>query len=243
MNTNWFNKWFNSSYYDLLYSNRDETEAEAFIRAILNSIELPEESNILDMACGTGRHSAVMDKLGHYVTGIDLSRRKILEANSRTLDRSEFLIHDMRIPFRINYFRLALNIFTSMGYSGINKDNQLVMNAAASGLIKGGTMVVDFLNPLYVTKNLVEKETIERGNVIFNLTRSIENDSVRKDIKITDGDISKGFVERVQLISKDNFLEYFEQAGLKVNAIYGDYQLNTFVADTSERMIFVTTKV
>ena len=48
----WFEDWFNSPYYHLLYSNRDEQEAAAFIDKLLAYLQPATGAEMLDVACG-----------------------------------------------------------------------------------------------------------------------------------------------------------------------------------------------
>ena len=77
-----YNQWFDSPFYHILYKNRDYNEAEKFIKNILKYLKLKKGSCILDAACGKGRHSIIIEKLGYNVLGIDLSKNsseKIIE--------------------------------------------------------------------------------------------------------------------------------------------------------------------
>ena len=69
----WFKDWFNTSYYHTLYKNRDDKEAERFVKNLVNFTKLPLKSKILDLACGKGRHSITLNRLGMDVIGVDLS--------------------------------------------------------------------------------------------------------------------------------------------------------------------------
>ncbi len=53
----WFKDWFNSPYYHLLYSNRDEREAAAFIDKLVDYLRPAPGALMLDVACGRGRHA------------------------------------------------------------------------------------------------------------------------------------------------------------------------------------------
>ncbi|NBY24868.1 MAG: SAM-dependent methyltransferase, partial [Chitinophagaceae bacterium] len=53
----WFSEWFNSPYYHLLYSHRDEEEAKEFINRLIDHLRPKQESRMLDVGCGRGRHS------------------------------------------------------------------------------------------------------------------------------------------------------------------------------------------
>ena len=54
--------WFDSSYYHILYKNRDQNEAELFINNLITKLNLKKNSKILDLACGSGRHSIYLNK-------------------------------------------------------------------------------------------------------------------------------------------------------------------------------------
>ncbi len=71
--TSWYKNWFNSPFYHKLYFERDEKEAEAFIKRLISYLQPVPGSRMLDVACGKGRHSKTLASLGFAVTGIDIS--------------------------------------------------------------------------------------------------------------------------------------------------------------------------
>ena len=73
----WFANWFDSSYYHILYKNRDEKEAELFIDNLVQHLQIPQGSTLIDIACGKGRHATYFNSLGLDVIGIDLSPNSI----------------------------------------------------------------------------------------------------------------------------------------------------------------------
>src|SRR5688572_19479368 len=103
MTATWFKDWFNSPYYHQLYFQRDDAEAAAFIDKLIDHLQPSPRSMMLDVACGKGRHSIQLASKGYFVTGIDLSEDSIIEAKKFETDNLEFFVHDMRLPFRINY--------------------------------------------------------------------------------------------------------------------------------------------
>ena len=54
------------------------TEAE--VDFILAAFALPPESAILDMGCGTGRHSVALARRGYRMTGVDIAAGMLAEA-------------------------------------------------------------------------------------------------------------------------------------------------------------------
>ena len=63
MNKTWYENWFDSKYYHILYKNRDISEANRFIKNLINKLNLEKNDRILDVACGKGRHS-ILNSLG-----------------------------------------------------------------------------------------------------------------------------------------------------------------------------------
>ncbi len=69
-------------------------DEEIFTRAtaeevnfILEELSLPAGASILDMGCGTGRHSVALALRGFQVTGLDLSRDMLQKAKARAEDK------------------------------------------------------------------------------------------------------------------------------------------------------------
>ena len=86
----WFETWFDTPYYHLLYNNRNDDEAQNFISNLVGFLKLPTSALVLDVACGKGRHSRYLAKLGYNTTGIDLSPQSINDANKELLPNLAF---------------------------------------------------------------------------------------------------------------------------------------------------------
>ena len=54
MSKEWFETWFDTTYYHLLYRNRNEVEARQFIDALLWFLEPDPASHFIYVACGNG---------------------------------------------------------------------------------------------------------------------------------------------------------------------------------------------
>lgn len=78
---------------------------EPFVRAILDGLPVGEA---LDAACGTGRHSAYLDSLGHTVIGVDSSTQMLAAARER-VPAGEFYEADLHdIPLGDNSVDLVV---------------------------------------------------------------------------------------------------------------------------------------
>jgi 2-polyprenyl-3-methyl-5-hydroxy-6-metoxy-1,4-benzoquinol methylase len=78
----WYANWFDTTYYHILYQHRDYSEAADFMRSLTHALQLPKQAHILDLACGRGRHSMFLNRLGYRVTGADLSENSIAFAKA-----------------------------------------------------------------------------------------------------------------------------------------------------------------
>jgi 2-polyprenyl-3-methyl-5-hydroxy-6-metoxy-1,4-benzoquinol methylase len=92
----WFASWFDSPFYRELYAHRSGEEARAFILSLIEKLNMPAYSSVLDVCCGNGRHSAVFSEKSYNVVGIDISEKSLEEAKSRNLINSKFHNADAR---------------------------------------------------------------------------------------------------------------------------------------------------
>lgn len=234
----WFVDWFDSEYYHILYKDRDYKEAELFMNNLVEHLHLKKESFILDLACGKGRHSVFLNKLGFTVNGIDLSKNSIKHAKQFENDTLNFEVHDMRIPFDVKY-NAIFNLFTSFGYFNDDETNIKVLKNIKNGLYKNGVAVIDFMNIETVAKNLVTKEIIKKSNIEFNITRELKEKKIIKNIKFTVNNESFHFTEKVQCLTFETIKKYILKAGLQLKTTFGDYNLNKFDVKKSKRLILV----
>src|SRR5690625_4484093 len=118
----WFTSWFNTPYYHILYKERNHREAALFMNNLTEYLELAPGSEILDLACGRGRHSKFLYRKGFDVTGVDISEQSIAHAKTYERSRLHFEVHDMRLPYHKKY-DAVFNMFTSFGYFPDERDN------------------------------------------------------------------------------------------------------------------------
>ncbi|MFT2009754.1 SAM-dependent methyltransferase [Pontibacter sp. 13R65] len=238
----WFSTWFDSPYYHILYSNRDEQDARSFIDNLLRYLHPKPDHKILDLACGKGRHALYLNQKGYDVTGIDLSGQSIAYAKQFENDKLHFSRHDMRVVYKPAFFEFVLNLFTSFGYFDNETENVVALLAAADSLKQGGKLVIDFMNTEKTIEHLVAHEEKNLHGVHFDITRKVENGFIVKTISFTDQNQNYKFVERVRALRQEDFMEYFQMAKLRLVDVFGSYDLTPYCRLKSERMIYVLKK-
>jgi SAM-dependent methyltransferase len=238
----WFEDWFDSPFYHILYSNRDYSEAELFIDQLIHFLQPTKEARFLDLGCGKGRHSIYLNKKGFDVTGIDLSQQSIEAASQQENEQLHFYVHDMRKLFRTNYFDVAVNLFTSFGYFENQRDDMATINAVYKALKPNGTMVLDFMNAKKMIQHLIPQETKTIEGIAFHITKKVENNFIIKKIEFKHLGKNYSFEERVKALTLVDFEKYFQENNLKIVHLRGNYQLDEFDENTSDRLIVIAKK-
>lgn len=235
---NWFTKWFDTEYYHILYKDRDYKEAGLFLDNITSYLNLPENAKVLDLACGKGRHSVYLNKLGFDVIGADLSENSINEAKKYENETLRFMVHDMREPFE-QKFDAVFNLFTSFGYFDNDQDNLTTLKAIKDSLNEYGFAVLDFMNVEKVIPNLVKEEVKTVDNIDFYIKRRFENGYIYKDISFEDKGQNFEFTERVKALSLHDFEKMMDESDIYLLDVFGDYKLGKFYKNTSDRLIMI----
>ena len=240
----WYKDWFNSPFYHKLYFDRDEKEAEAFITKLVGHLHPCPASHMLDVACGKGRHSKTLASLGFIVTGIDISPDSIAFAKKFESDNLEFYVHDMRLPFRGNYFDYAFNFFTSFGYFKTRREHDDAIRTIAKSLKPGGSFVIDYLNVHYAESHIQHNEEKQVNGTLYKILRWHDEDHFFKKIIVEDPSLKQPLVytEKVAKFSLGDFTEMLAFQGMQVQEVFGDYQFHKYDVQKTPRLIVIATR-
>ena len=241
-NKEWFAEWFDSPFYHRLYSNRDDHEARRFVEHLVAFLGLTPGQSVLDLACGKGRHSITLNACGMDVIGADLAPKSIADAAEHSNESLSFVVHDMREVMSEKYFDVVMNLFTSFGYFDSTEDNKRVLNSIHDMLHPNGLLVIDFMNAIRVVNTLVKEETKEVEGTTFHISRRYDGTHIFKDIQFSDSGKAFHFTERVQAITDQDFSALLEACGFELIRTFGDFELNPYVAESSDRLILIARK-
>ena len=236
--TTWYASWFNTPFYQIVYKDRNYSEAENFMYNLTNYLNIPENGKILDLACGKGRHSVYLNKLGYNVTGVDLSEKSITHAKQFQNETLKFNVHDMSKPY-LDTFDAVFNLFTSFGYFDDEECNLNTIKSIKAELNDYGFGVIDFMNVNYIIENLVSENTKTVDGIDFLQKRSVKGGYIIKDISFNVDGEQYEFQERVKAFTLKDFEMLFEKAGVYLLDVFGDYKLHPYHAKTSERLIMI----
>ena len=231
--------WFDSDYYHILYKHRDYSEARNFIDNIVEYLDLKKGSKILDLACGIGRHSIYLNEIGFKVVGTDKSPNNIKKAKASHNQSLSFIQMEMIDDTNHKYDGI-FNLFTSFGYVNHDYNLKTIKNIERQ-LKDDGIVIVDFMNTLFVKNNLVIEETKVIHDLSFKIRRKSDGKHIYKEIKFNDQK-DYFFQEKVMDLSLNDFENYLKIHNLKIIKTFGDYNLNEFDIENSERLIMVIKK-
>ncbi|WBX77957.1 class I SAM-dependent methyltransferase [Tenacibaculum ovolyticum] len=236
--TDWFTSWFDTSYYHTLYKHRNDADAQFFMRNITSFLKLPASSHIADLPCGKGRHAVFLNSLGYKVTGGDLSSNSIKHAKKSENESLNFEVWDMRDPIKHKYDAI-FNLFTSFGYFDDDNEDIAILKSIKNGLNENGVFVLDFLNVEKVKATLVTEEVKTIDGIEFHIKREIKNDFILKHISFIADEKNHTYTEQVKFLTLDKMQTYFKESNLKIKHVFGDYGLNNFDKNTSDRLILI----
>jgi SAM-dependent methyltransferase len=239
----WYRNWFDSPYYDILYKDRDQEEADMFIYNLVKYLAPKKNALMLDLACGNGRYSIALNRMDYNVTGIDLSQKKIEAAKHFQNNTLAFAVNDMRMPLEPNKYDYVFNLFTSFGYFDKEEENKIVLANVYNSLKKGGIFVLDYVNGEKAVKYLMPHEEYTIEGVHFDIKKFVKGNLIVKEINIKDGDDECSFSEKVSIFSESKLKGYITGCGFEISQIFGDYQLKGFDAANSDRLIIISRKI
>jgi len=169
-------------WYEALFENYgNKYDNENFVQGTIGECDFIEKEinfnkslKIIDIGCGTGRHSIELAKRGYNLTGIDLSESLLERAKEKALELNlqiNFQKHDARdLPFA-NEFNLAIMLCEgAFPLMETDERNYEILKNAANSLRSNGTLIFTTLNGLFPLFHSVKDflaSSTEEGNATY----------------------------------------------------------------------------
>jgi 2-polyprenyl-3-methyl-5-hydroxy-6-metoxy-1,4-benzoquinol methylase len=162
-------------WYEALFSNYAfKYDNEIFTKGTIQEVDFLEkeigysrDKKILDIGCGTGRHSIELARRGYSVKGIDLSENMLQRARFKAREAGvtvEFEHADARNFNFPNQFDLVIMLCEG-GFSLMETDemNFNILRNAVNSLAPGGKFIFTCLNALFPLYHSI-KEVVDSGS-------------------------------------------------------------------------------
>ncbi|MDD2560017.1 MAG: class I SAM-dependent methyltransferase [Bacteroidales bacterium] len=173
----------NKQWYESLFENYGEKyDNESFAQGTIGECDFIEKEinfnktlKIIDIGCGTGRHSIELAKRGYSMTGIDLSESQLGKAREKAKQNGvkiDFLKHDARnLPFD-KQFDVAI-MMCEGGFPLMETDemNFEILKNVSQSLKGNAKFIFTTLNGLFPLFNSIEEfcaSTTDDGNATYH---------------------------------------------------------------------------
>ncbi len=217
------------------------------IDQVLSLAQPQDGARVLDLACGSGRHSIELSRRGYRVTGVDRQSGYIEDARRRATDAGldvEFVVDDMRTFSRPDAFELVINLGSSFQYFDDEADYERVVGNVYSSLKPDGRLIMAMSGrePIAMRYRPVGVVRHSDGTVIFIETHILDNWQRFESTwtRITDGVVSTENI-RMRLWGAVDLTALLRSCGFDSVDVFGDLE-RTAYDDTARHLIVVARK-
>jgi cyclopropane fatty-acyl-phospholipid synthase-like methyltransferase len=208
-------------------------QAAEQVRFIVEAAGLGTGQEVLDLACGFGRHSLELAAMGYRVTGMDQSADYLDEARQAARDRNfhvRFEQQDMRQLGFDGCFDAVLSLATSLAFYD-EATNLDIFARVIKALRLGGVFFFDQSNVFHWMKRAMpERYAFDAGTCVL---------SGRHVKQTPDGQIESGWDLRLYHLPELKAL--LGSIGLSLVKCFGDFDGSLYSAD-STRLITIWRK-
>ena len=230
---NWYKYFFDGLALDLWdrVATPDRTAKEiGFIKSL---IHLEENSRVLDMPCGSGRHSIALASEGYQLTSVDISDQYIDRLKKEVISKNlsmEVLKMDM-----LNYNTetqheavLCLgNSFSYFTYDKMLHFAKVLSDATRQGgfLLINTSSLAESILPNQETQNWMEV-----GNLYFLMSHEYNSllGTVKTDMQFIQGDRIEKKTAYHFSYTLAEIVRMLASVGFHINKVYGDSEGNSF---------------
>lgn len=162
----WYATAFTGMSADMAWTERTESE----IRRALTMLRPQGGERILDLACGTGRHSLELVRQGFSVVGVEISPELVeiakKEAGEQGLEAT-FIEGDLRELDLEEEFDIVLNLNDgAVGYFETDEENHRTFEVISRALRQGGQNLIQVPNVLYARARLPQRSWIPSSSMV-----------------------------------------------------------------------------
>lgn len=214
-------------------------------RFVREKLGLQKGESLLDVPCGTGRHSRFFALAGLKVTAVDINPACLAWARKYTrglpIQFAKGNMADLR-KYKGKFDSVA-NLFTSFGYFETEEENEKVMRELVSVLKPRGRMALCTINKDWLLKVFspvqevkLGKETILEARQYDPKTSAVSAHWFHLD---PSGRQATVYFNRVRVYGKTEMVQLMKKCGLKRVEVYGSYDGDKFSRFQSTHPIYL----
>ena len=222
----WYATAFDGATAEMAWTERTGSEVD---RA-LKMLQPQGGERVLDLACGSGRHSIELARRGFSVVGSDISSELIeiavRDAEAEGVD-AKFVEGDLRELGFADEFDIVLNLNDgAIGYFETEEENLRTFEVISRALRSGGRNLIQLPNVLYAKERLPQRSWIPSSTMV----ELVEHRWNKRDkymegamIPIRFGEVVeelKGIEFRQRLYTIDELKAIYESVGMAFGAVF-----------------------
>lgn len=223
----WYETAFDGMSAEMAWTERTGSE----IDRALTMLRPEGGERILDLACGTGRHSLELVRRGFSVVGVEIGQELVdiarKDAEEQGLE-AEFVQGDLRELDYADEFDIVLNLNDgAVGYFETDEENHRTFEVISRALKPGGQNLVQVPNVLYARSHLPQRSWIPSSTMI----ELVEHRWNKKDrymegamIPVKFGEVLENLDKRIEfrqrLYTVDELREIYDSVGMTLERIF-----------------------
>ena len=223
----WYATAFDGMSAEMAWTERTESE----IKRALTMLRPQGGERILDLACGTGRHSLELARHGFSVVGVEISSELVEIARKDAEEQglaATFIEGDLRGLDFEDEFDAVLNLNDgAVGYFETDEENHRTFEVISRALKQGGQNLVQVPNVLYARAHLPQRSWIPSSGMV----ELVEHRWNKKDrymegamIPLRFGEVLEGLDKRIEfrqrLYAVDEFRELYASVGMTFERVF-----------------------
>jgi SAM-dependent methyltransferase len=222
----WYATAFDAASAEMAWTDRTGPEVDRVIKIL----QPRGGERILDMACGSGRHSLELRRRGFSVVGADISP-DLIEIARRDADEAglevDFVLSDLRDLKFESEFDLVLNLNDgAIGYLESDEENLRTFEVISRALRPRGRNLIQLPNVLYAKERLPQRSWIPASDMIELVEHRWDKKTKRMEGKMVAarfGEVLEdldGIEFSQRLYSVDELRQIYASVGMELLTVY-----------------------
>ena len=231
----------------IMFSSQRWATAGPEVEKILSLLQIEKGCDLLDLACGPGRHALEFARRGSSVTGVDGAKKFIEEAKKKAAEESleiQFIHEDMRQFVKEEAYDLVVNLFTSFGYFEDKNDDLLVLKNVHRSLRENGVLFLDLAGKEIIARVFKERDwSREDDDTLLVIERQLEQNwswIVNRWFIVKNGE-TKEITFSHRLYSAEELSQLVKEAGFASVDVYGSLDGQPY-DHKAQRLIVIANK-
>jgi SAM-dependent methyltransferase len=222
----WYATAFDAASAEMAWTDRTGAEVDR----VAKILQPQGDERVLDLACGSGRHSLELRRRGFDVVGADISS-DLIEIARRDADEAgldvDLVLADLRDLDFQDEFDLVLNLNDgAIGYLESDEENLKTFEIISRALKPGGRNLIQLPNVLYAKERLPQRSWIPATDMIELVEHRWDKKTRRMEGKMVAarfGEVLEdldGIEFSQRLYSVDELRQIYASVGMELLTVY-----------------------